>query len=184
MIRAMLKREIDRFERIWGYPSDYMRRLVDIDPGAALAFVRASGIARRNRGAPPALFHAAKIAAALHEDCGPCVQIAADMAVRGGVLPVVVRAVIAGEEAGMGAEALLGWRFARAVLARDVEAQDEPRRAIVARWGERALASVALAIAGVRLFPTVKQALGYGASCQVLTVAGEPVAPSTARLAA
>lgn len=184
MIRAMLKRGIARFERTWSYPSEYMRRLVDIDPGAALAFLRASAIARRNRGAPPALFHAAKIAAALHEDCGPCAQLAADMAVRAGVAPEVVRAVIAGDPADMGEEAALGWRFARAVLARDVEAQDEPRRIIVARWGERALASLALAIAGVRLFPTVKQALGYGATCQTLTVAGAPVRPGPALLAA
>lgn len=184
MIKALLRAAVANFERKWDYPSDYMRELIDIDPGAALAFARASGIARRNRGAPPALFHAAKLTTALHEDCGPCAQLAADMAVRGGVSPEVVRAVIAGDVAGMGEQAALGWRFARAVLARDVEAQDAPRRAIVGRWGEGALVSVALAIAGVRLFPTVKQALGHGASCQGLTVAGEPAPPARTLLAA
>lgn len=184
MIRMLLNRAIDRFERTWGYPSDYMRQLVEIDPGAAIAFARASAIARRNHGAPAALFHAAKLTAALHEDCGPCAQLAADMAVAAGVKPEVVRAVIAGDAPAMGEEAALGWRFARAVLTRDIEGQDAPRRAIVQRWGERALASVALAIAGVRLFPTMKQALGHGEACLRLTVGGDPVTPAVLSWAA
>lgn len=179
MIKTLLRRAVDRFERRWDYPSNYMRQLIDIDTGAAIAFARAAAIAQRNRGAPPAVYFAAKLTTAMHEDCGPCAQLAADMAVRGGVATEVVRAVIAGDVGRMGEEAALGWSFANAVLARDSEAQDRPRRVIVERWGERALASVALVIAGVRLFPTVKQALGHGASCQRLLVAGAPVAPAS-----
>jgi hypothetical protein len=39
------------------------------------------------------------------------------------------------------------------------------RDEIVRRWGERGLVSLAFAIAGARIYPTVKYALGHGQAC-------------------
>lgn len=41
---------------------------------------------------------------------------------------------------------------------------------MVARWGRRGLASLALALASARVFPTVKYALGHGRACTRVVV--------------
>ena len=40
-------------------------------------------------------------------------------------------------------------------------------------WGQRALISLAFAMMGARLFPTLKYALGHGHACMRLTIGGE-----------
>jgi hypothetical protein len=113
------------------------------------------------------------VAATLVEDCGPCTQIGVDMAAANGVRPEVLRAIVAGDEAGMGETAGLAWRFARASLARDMNAADPLRDEIVRRWGDAALVAISLAITTGRMYPTLKYALGYGKACSKVVVAGQ-----------
>jgi hypothetical protein len=56
-------------------------------------------------------------------------------------------------------------------------AADALRDQIVARWGSRALVSLAFAITAARVYPTIKYALGHGQTCQRILVAGEAIAP-------
>lgn len=95
------------------------------------------------------------------------------MAEAGGVKPETLRAILAGDEAAMGADAALGWRFARASLARDMEAADPLRDEILRRWGDKGLVAIGMAITTARMYPTLKYALGYGKACSRVTVAGE-----------
>ena len=69
---------------------------------------------------------------------------------------------------------MLAYRFAQASLAHDAAA-NELRSEIVRRWGEQGLISLAFALASVRVFPTVKYALGHGHACSRVTVAGSPL---------
>jgi hypothetical protein len=78
------------------------------------------------------------------EDCGPCSQLAVTMAERQGVAPAVIKAIVAGDEHAMTPDAALAYRFAQAVLRHDPGA-DALREQIVARWGRRALVSLAWA---------------------------------------
>ena len=66
---------------------------------------------------------------------------------------------------------VLGVRFTQAVLRHDAGA-DELRDHIVQRWGRRALVTLALAITGSRLYPTLKYALGHGQACMRVRVGG------------
>jgi hypothetical protein len=75
----------------------------------------------------------------------------------------------------MGETARLGYDFARASLDRRLEAADTLRDEIARRFGERAVAAVALTIMTSRMYPTLKYALGYGKTCSKVTVAGEAV---------
>ena len=87
--------------------------------------------------------------------------------------PDVLRAILAGDEAAMGETAALGWRFARASLARDMAAADPLRDEIVRRWGREGPGlAVAMALTTARMYPTLKYALGYGKACSQVTVAG------------
>ena len=177
MLKAIFSRVIDAFERTWSYDASYMRHVLRADPVTFLKFTVVTGLTNR-RAAPGAALAAAGIVGTLAEDCGPCTQISVDMAARGGVKPEVLRAILAGDEAGMGDDAALAWRFARASLARDIEACDPLRDEIVRRWGDRGLTAIAFALTTARMYPTLKYALGYGKACSKVRVAGEdaPVA--------
>lgn len=182
MLRALLKGQIDKMERTWGYDAAYMRRVLNASPMSFLKFGFVSQMVDR-RAAPAEALAAAGIAGTLVEDCGPCTQISVDMAAAGGVKPAVLRAILAGDEVGMGETAALAWRFVNASLARDMAAADPLRDEILRRWGERGLVAISLALTSARMYPTLKYALGYGKACSRVTVAGE-VTPVVHLLAA
>lgn len=174
MLKSMIARQIDKLERRWGYDASYLRLVLRANPMSALKFGFVSQMADQ-RAVPAEAIAAVKIAGTLAEDCGPCVQIAVDMAAAEGVSPEVLRAILAGDEAGMGEGAAIGWRFARASLARDLVAADQGRDEIVRRWGEAGLVALSMSLTAARMYPTLKYALGYGRACSKLTVAGAPV---------
>lgn len=94
------------------------------------------------------------------------------MAERSGVSPGAIRAVLAADEKAMSPDVALGFRFARGVLARDINESDHHRAEILKRWGPRGLVSLAFTISASRVFPTVKYALGHGRACTQVRVAG------------
>ncbi len=173
MLRALFSRQITGFERQWRYDASYMRELLAASPWTFLKFSIVTALVPR-ADAPAGALAAAGMVGTLAEDCGPCTQIGADMAVKGGVDPRVIRAILAGDEAAMGEDAALAFRFARASLARDLEAADPLRDEIVRRWGHKGLVAVSLALTTARMYPTLKYALGHGKACSRVEVAGEP----------
>ena len=176
MLKSMLSRWLDGFERTWRYDASYMRLVLRVSPASLLKFAMGTR-APDVRAAPGAALIAAGLVGTLAEDCGPCTQIAVDMATAHGVPPAILRAILAGDEAGMGETAALAWRFARASLARDMQICDPLRDEIVSRWGEKALVAIGLSLTAARMYPTLKYALGYGKTCSKIVVAGEAVAP-------
>jgi hypothetical protein len=124
---------------------------------------------------PKEAWYAAKPAATATEDCGPCTQLVVKMAEREGVSAAAIRAVLRHDESALPAGALLGFRFAQVVLARDIAESDRLRREIVAKWGKKGLLSLALAIASARVYPSVKYALGHGHACTKVSLAGAEV---------
>jgi hypothetical protein len=97
------------------------------------------------------------------------------MAEKQGVRPEILRAVLTDDVAAMPDDVALAWRFARATLAHDVEA-DRYRDEIVKRWGRRAVVSLAFTLTAARIYPTVKYATGHGHICSRIVVDGTPVA--------
>ena len=174
MIKWVLRRAIDKFEREWNYDAAYLREMIDASPRAAWLFARATAIGQFRRDVPIDAWCAAGITAVRHEDCGPCTQLGVQMAERAGVRADVLRAVLADNPEAMPPDVALAWRFTRATLAHDAAA-DDYREVIVERWGRRALISLAFAITAARIYPTVKYALGHGKACMRVVVAGAPV---------
>lgn len=183
MLKAIFTRIIDRFERQWRYDASYMRHILRGSPASFAKFSVIPFVVDR-RAAPAEALAAAGIVGTLAEDCGPCTQISVDMAAAGGARPQVLRAILAGDEAGMGEDAALAYRFAKASLARDLEAVEPLRDEVVRRWGDAGLVALSLTIMTARMYPTVKYALGYGKACSKVTVAGEDTAVAHLRLAA
>jgi hypothetical protein len=176
MLKIFLSRWLDKFEKTFNYDASYMRHVLRVNPASMFKFSLGTQAMDRT-AAPPELLVAAGLYGTLQEDCGPCVQVGVDIATANGVDPKVLRAIIAGDEAAMGETAALGYRFARASLARDMEACDPLRDEIVRRFGDKALVAVSLGLVASRMYPTLKYALGYGKACSRVKVAGETVAP-------
>jgi uncharacterized lipoprotein YbaY len=172
MIKGVLRRQLAAFERTWSYDAVYLHEMLDADPRALMAFGRVRALSRYRKDVPPAAYCAAGIVAVMTEDCGPCTQLAIDMAECGGVAPSALRAIIARDYAAMPAEAALAARFAEASLHHAPEV-DELREEVVRQWGKRALIALAFAIVTARIYPSLKYALGHGRACTHVTVGGE-----------
>ncbi len=183
MLKALLARQIGKMERRWGYDASYLRHVLTANTGSLLRFGLVGSMVDA-KAAPASAIAAAKLVGTLAEDCGPCTQIVVDMAAAEGVSPQVLRALLAGDEAAMGGEAALAWRFARASLARDMAAADPLRDEIVRRWGDQGLVALGLALTTARMYPTLKYALGYGKACSKVTVDGQAAPVAHAPLAA
>ena len=177
MIKWMIRRRVAAFERDFGYDASYMRQVLDHDLGAFFKFARLAGISEHRRDVPKDVYYAAKITGALTADCGPCTQLVVTMALRDGIPGATIAQVLEGDEAALTETARLGVRFARAVLARDLAA-DDMRAEIERRWGPRAVISLALALVSSQLYPTFKYALGHGKACARIDVEGRTIAPS------
>jgi len=185
VIKWLMNHQLTRFERQWNYDTSYAREMVEADPAAALTFARLMGLHRYRKDVPLEVYYAAAITGTIAEDCGPCAQLAIDMAARAGVAPAILRAIVARDVGAMPQEVALGLCFADATL-RHAPERDAIRDDILRRWGKRALLSLTFALLAARLFPTAKYALGHGHACMRLSIGGEtrPVALRAAEKAA
>jgi hypothetical protein len=175
MLKALIRNRLDAMESELHYDLSYIRDVLDIDLGAFMRFMRVTKLSSYRRDLPLDVWHAAKLAAAMSADCGPCSQLMVTLAERDGVSAETLRAVAHGDDAAMSGEVRLGVQFTRAVLAHDLRA-DSLREQVVARWGRRGLLTLAFGMVSSRLYPTLKYALGHGRACARLMIAGEPLA--------
>lgn len=180
MLRWMARRRLAAFERAFDYDTGYMREMLDASWAGFMRFSAAAKMATLREDVPLDAWYAAKLSATMAEDCGPCTQLVVRLAEADGVSAAVLRGILEGDEHAMGHDAALAQRFARAVLAHHAEA-DALRGQIVARWGERAVVTLALAIAASRMFPTVKYAMGHGRSCRRIRIGDTETRPVLAR---
>jgi hypothetical protein len=179
MLKWLFKKQIDAFDREYGYDSSYVREMISVDLDAAIRFSKVMGLTKYRKGGPPDVGYTVGRVGTLAEDCGPGTQLGVTMAERDGVAPEVIRAVLTGNTQVMSEEVLLAYRFAQAVLAHDPEA-NPLRERIVAKWGKKGLISLAFALTMARFFPTLKYAMGHGQACSRVKVGGTPVAVTVA----
>lgn len=179
MLSWLIRKRIRAFEKHWGYDASYMRELLDADTRAFFKFARTQGIGAYRRDIPSDAYYAAKLVSVVHEDCGPCTQLIVGMALAEGVAPATIAALIERRDDDLPEGPRLVAQFARASLAHDAKAA-ELREAILAKWGPRAVVSIAFAILAGRIYPTIKYALGHGVACQRVTIDGQAVTPPRA----
>lgn len=168
--KALIKAKLDAFASQFNYDMGYAHEILDTGVKAFRAF---SGLltlaAYRHQQLPIAPWVAVKWVATHSEDCGPCQQLAVNMALKEGLPPSLVKAITHGDEQAMGPDVALAYRWARAVIRpnADQDAHDL-REQIREKWGNQGLVSLSLAMAGTRSFPMLKRALGHNQACQLL----------------
>lgn len=174
MINWFIHRYIRNLERRYDYDGTYMHELADISTTAFRRFAKMQMAGGQWRGdAPKDAWFASGIAGALVEDCGPCVQIAADMAVEAGVPAETIRALLSGARSN--SDAQIGFDYGRALLVGG-DKLDELREVIVVKWGKKALIALSLRAMSGRNFPVVKRAMGYAKTCQRVRIGNSEVA--------
>ena len=173
MLKSFLHRYIRGFEKRYGYDATYMHEMADISTSGfnRFAIVQMAG-GQWQADAPRDPYHAAGIAAVLVEDCGPCVQIATDIAVEAGMPPATIAALLAGGPADPDAQ--LGFDYGRALL-HGSENLDDLRETIERKWGKKALLAISMHAMTGRNFPVIKRALGHAKACQRVRVGKDDV---------
>jgi alkylhydroperoxidase family enzyme len=168
MLRRLAHRVVSAAEADLGVPLNYLRDIVDASLPAFVKFGLFMPLAQHRKRLPAAPYHLARIAVTRREDCGTCVQIEVNNALRAGVSTDAVRAVAEGRTAGLPAELADAVRFAETVAA----AGDEGalRETLRGRYGDDGLVELVLGIASARVFPTVKRALGYSKACALVPI--------------
>ena len=82
MIKWLLRRAIDKFERDWKYDASYMRDMIDESPRHAWLFSHVAALRQFPRDLPTEAWCATGITAVRCEDCGPRARTAVTMAER------------------------------------------------------------------------------------------------------
>lgn len=167
MIDWLIRRRLAAFEAQWHYSMDYARQLLASNRRAFWGYAKLAPLAQYREGVPAAAWHVAKIAALRHEDCGPCSQLAVDIARAEGVPDALLRAALADDMKTLqqlNPDAALAHAFALAWTRREASLSVH-RESLRQRIGDKGLSSLALAMSAARMFPMIKTALGHGEAC-------------------
>ncbi|MBR0872861.1 hypothetical protein JQ633_21040 [Bradyrhizobium tropiciagri] len=174
-MRSFIARRILRAtSRRYGYDTSYLEMMLKQSPSAFFKFAALAKAASHREVVPVEAYFAAKLTGAMAEDCGPCAQLVVDMAIEAGMAKEQVAAVAGRNVAAMTADTALGFRLADAIVRRSID-DDACREAVRARWGEKSVIDLAMAVQMSRVFPMMKLALGYAKECRRLTVAGHQI---------
>ena len=174
MRKFIARRMLRTFSKRYGYDTSYTETLLRESPSAFFKLAPLMKASAHREVVPVEASLAAKITGALAEDCGPCTQLCVDMALEAGMAKDQIKAVLRRDIRAMTPEVLLGYRFADAVVHRSIE-DETCRDAVRARWGDKGVIDLTMALQMGRLFPMLKLALGYARECRRVTVAGHQI---------
>jgi hypothetical protein len=174
MLKSYLRRQIERMEHKFAYDAAYAREILDASMPAFLKFALFQAMAAHRDGVPREAWFAAKLAAVMKEDCGPCAQLVLDTALQAGVRPQILAALVRQDFPAAGRDAALGFRYGLAVSSNTPDAAEIAAEA-QAKFGKRGQVSLAMAVASARVYPTLKRAMGHGAVCRRLSVLGDAI---------
>ncbi|GLX79089.1 hypothetical protein tinsulaeT_24290 [Thalassotalea insulae] len=179
MIKYLFNNMLNSMKERYNYDVSYQQDILRNDLGAFLKFMGFQTMASHSSSVPTAPLYAARIRAILSEDCGPCAQLAVNMALEAKVAPEIVSAIIDNNLVKLPEDVALVVQFTEYVLAHNPEA-DDLRHEIIALWGEKGLITLGFAISSYRVYPAFKYAMGYGKACSKLQVEDSPFAVTQA----
>ncbi|HAH09985.1 MAG TPA: hypothetical protein DCL48_07785, partial [Alphaproteobacteria bacterium] len=93
MLKAILTRMIAAGERDLGVPAPFAYFLRDVAPNRLMRFSFIKWVEGTRRVTPADVYHASGLGSAMAEDCGPCMQIHVNLALRDGMAPDLLLAL-------------------------------------------------------------------------------------------
>lgn len=163
MFRPVLRWLGRRYQSRLGVETPYFDEVVEHAPGALLPIVGFMPSVSYGRCLPPTVLHMVRLGATMASDCGTCLEIAVNLAVRDGVSPEAVAMAVHGPRENLDSDARLGLQFGKRLGgALDVPAE---RAALLDRFGPRGPIEASIAVAGALTFPAVQRGMGFSRSC-------------------
>ncbi|UIP29139.1 hypothetical protein [Photobacterium sp. TLY01] len=176
MIRYLLSKMLLTFKNRYDYDIRYQQDILKTDLGAFLKFMGFQTMSSHSGHVPAGPLYAARIRAILSDDCGPCTQLAVNMALEAKISPETVQAMIDKDLNNLPEEIALVVNFTECVLAHHPEA-DDYREKILALWGPKGLITIGFAISAYRVYPALKYTLGYGKTCHRIQINASSITP-------
>jgi hypothetical protein len=93
MFTSYLHRKVAAMERAFSYDAAYVHEMLDASTSAFIKFAMFQRMAAHCDSVSREAWYAAKLAAVIAEDCGPCAQLTVDMALQAGVDPKIIAAL-------------------------------------------------------------------------------------------
>ena len=171
MLNALARQLIKRMEKRYSYDMSYALYLLEKAPKAFRKFRRVAALSRHRERVPIEAAFTVQLLATLYEDCGPCTQLVVQFAEESKMPAQQIEAVLIGQVSAMHSAVTLAYRYADAVLNQRADTA-ALREAVRAQWGDQGLIDLALNMQGARLYPMMKQALGFALQCQRVSVRG------------
>ncbi len=176
MLKRLMNYLIDDGEKKTGENADWLRDIARVSAKSFFVFGLFTPMSTHRQALPLRLHHLARLAAIAEADCGPCFQTVVNYAVNDGIDQALIKAAIERDVSKMDEMEATVFRFAGAIARKKAD-DGQAREAIIRAWGEQGLIDLAFAVAAVRVFPTVKRALGYGEACQLVDLEGQSISP-------
>lgn len=153
---------VTAFDRLTNGTSPFIHDLAAAPGFATEKFQHFMPASMHRHEAPADMFHMARIAATLVEDCGPCALLAAQGALSDGVDRDLVNAALAANPPD--GDLTLAFAFGASIAQQSAEAAVIGDK-IEAVHGRHVRTELALTAATVRAYPALKRGLGYGQAC-------------------
>jgi hypothetical protein len=168
------RRMLRSYSKRYAYDTSYLDMMLRESPAAFFKFAPLMKASRHREVVPIEASFVVGIVGAKAEDCGPCTQLVVDMALEAGVPKDQIEAVLRRDLRAMRSDVLVAFRFADAIARRSLD-DGEHREAVRARWGQKGVIDLTMALQMGRMFPMVKAALGYAKECRRVSVGGNEV---------
>ncbi|MCF6442996.1 hypothetical protein L1077_26585 [Pseudoalteromonas luteoviolacea] len=169
MIKFLLNKQIQDMKSRYDYDVQYMEDILQSNLAAFFKYWGFTSMSSHSAQVPVAPLFAARIRTLINEDCGPCIQLAVNMALEAGLDAALIEKIIKNQQDKVPKEVALTMRFTELVLAHDPDA-DDLKAQIVSLWGQPGLITLSFSISTYRVFPTLKYALGYGKTCHKIEI--------------
>lgn len=170
MLNALIHNRLDAAERQLGVSVDYLRDLARDSRGAFFKFGRFPGIAAYRKKLPKEAYTVGSLVATRSTDCGTCVQIGVNLAMKEGVPPEIIKAVLDRRPEDLDPPLADVYHFAASVVDEAPGDEEALRARIRDRFGREAFAELAMALATSRVFPHLKRAMGHATRCSKVEI--------------
>lgn len=174
MRKLIANKLLKDFEQHYDYDVSYMRYMLEGSPQAFFGFSKLMDLSKHREAAPIPALYAAKIVGAVTEDCGPCVQLVVQMAREAGMPDDQITAVLKRSLSAMSDDTRLGFQFADAVVKKSIES-DVFRARVREVWGDAGVIDLTFGVQIGRIYPMMKDGLGFAKSCSRVTIDGAAV---------
>lgn len=166
MSNAEALKRIHEFEAHYQYDGAYMRELLEYSPDGFEKFNNFLPLSAHREKLNTEDYWVAKLAAMQVADCGECLQLNIRMALEAGVSRALVRAAVeGGDELPENLKEV--YLYAKSVAGHNPVDPGLMVR-IEARYDKGSLLEFGICIAAAMVFPTIKRAVGYAKTCNLV----------------